>query len=102
MISFAQGTMTSVNTESKIAKIKDANTGEEYEETYDYLVSASGLRRAWPAVPQSITQEKYLSEAYGHIENVKNAARGVVVIGGGSSPILLKHHILTSLRCSRH
>ena len=72
-----------VDPESKTARIKDTKTGTEYEESYDYLIAASGLRRSWPAVPQSLTREKFLAESGAHIKAVKSASEGVVVIGGG-------------------
>ena len=84
-ISFAQGSAIKVDAERKVASIKDGITGKEYEEAYDYLIAATGLRRDWPAVPQSLTKEKYLAETGKHIELVKNAKDGVVVIGGGTS-----------------
>lgn len=77
------GTIGNVDCERKIAVISDANTGKQYEESYDYLIAASGLRREWPTVPQSLRREEYLKEAGDHIEKVEKAKKGVVVIGGG-------------------
>ncbi|KAH8589395.1 hypothetical protein B0O99DRAFT_692625 [Bisporella sp. PMI_857] len=82
-LSYIQGSVVSVDCKSKIATIK-AHSGEELKESYDYLVAASGLRRAWPTVPQSLTQEEYIKETNAHIEKVENAKAGVVVIGGGA------------------
>jgi NADPH-dependent 2,4-dienoyl-CoA reductase/sulfur reductase-like enzyme len=82
-ISHTHGTVASVDCERKIAVISDNNTGKQYEESYDYLIAASGLRREWPTVPQSLRREEYLKEAGDHIEKVKKAKEGVVVIGGG-------------------
>lgn len=78
------GTVQSVDCENKTAKIVNAGTKKVYEEKYDFLVVASGLRRVWPTVPQSLTREDYLSEVLTHIESVKNSENGVVVIGGGT------------------
>lgn len=50
---------------------------------YDYLVAATGLRRTWPSVPQSLTKAQYLDEVQSHIEKVGKARHGVAVIGGG-------------------
>jgi hypothetical protein len=50
---------------------------------YDFLVAATGLRRVWPVVPQTHTREAYLSEVGNHIDAVRTAKEGVVVIGGG-------------------
>jgi Pyridine nucleotide-disulphide oxidoreductase len=84
-----QGTVANVDCERKIAVISHTNTGRQYEESYDYLIAASGLRRAWPTVPQSLQREKYLEEAGDHIEKLKKTKEGVVVIGGGMYALLL-------------
>ena len=52
--------------------------------TYDFLVAATGLRRVWPVVPQSLGRKQYLIEVEEHIHNVANARDGVVVVGGGA------------------
>jgi NADH dehydrogenase FAD-containing subunit len=83
-LSHVQGTVCSVDCERKIAVITDSITKKKYEESYDYLLCATGLRREWPTVPQSSTRDDYLKEAGDHIEKVKNAKEGVVVIGGGA------------------
>ncbi|KAH7370189.1 hypothetical protein BKA65DRAFT_602676 [Rhexocercosporidium sp. MPI-PUGE-AT-0058] len=83
-LSWAQGSVARVDTGKKAATIADLTSGKEYEETYDYLVVASGLRRQWPAVPQSLTRKAYLAETGKHIAEVKAATQGVVVIGGGA------------------
>jgi NADPH-dependent 2,4-dienoyl-CoA reductase/sulfur reductase-like enzyme len=87
-ISVTQGSAVKVNPTSKTATILDTVSGREYEEKYDYLIAASGLRREKQVVPQEKTKDKYLIEAAKQIaavgvgEGVKNG-KGVVVIGGG-------------------
>lgn len=44
---------------------------------------ATGLRRAWPVVPQSLRRKQYLPEAGAHIAAAR-ASRHVVVVGGGA------------------
>ncbi|KAH7395456.1 hypothetical protein BKA64DRAFT_576812 [Cadophora sp. MPI-SDFR-AT-0126] len=83
-LSWAQGSVLKVNTEAKIATIADTISGTEYDESYDYLVIATGLRRQWPTVPQSLTRKAYMVETGKHIEEIKAAKEGVVVIGGGA------------------
>lgn len=57
---------------------------------YDYLVAATGFRRAWPTVPQALTRDSYLEEALGHVRLVRDATlQGIVVIGGGKRNLLL-------------
>lgn len=82
-ISFTQGTAISVNCDSKTAVIRETRSGTDQEESYDFLVASSGLRRTWPVVPQSLTRDEYLSEIHSHVDKVRNAHNGVVVIGGG-------------------
>jgi len=83
-ISYIQGAVSSVDCEQKTAIISDTNTGKQYEETYDYLIAATGLRREWPVVPQALRRDEYLKEAGDWITKVKTAKEGVVVIGGGT------------------
>ncbi len=62
----------------------DHATGVAATHEYDYFVAASGLRRVWPVVPQSLTRKQYLIEASEHIHTVSNAREGVIVVGGGA------------------
>jgi NADPH-dependent 2,4-dienoyl-CoA reductase/sulfur reductase-like enzyme len=82
-VTVIQGTATRVDSEKKVVTIVNKKIDKEYEESYDYLIAASGLRRAWPVVPQSLTREEYLPEALDHGNAVANARECVVVIGGG-------------------
>ncbi|KAH9205908.1 hypothetical protein DL95DRAFT_316581 [Leptodontidium sp. 2 PMI_412] len=84
-LSWAQGSIVKVDTEKNAATIADTVSGKEYDESYDYLVIATGLRRQWPAVPQSLTKKAYLAETGKHIAEVKAAKEGVVVIGGAGA-----------------
>lgn len=83
-IHVVQGSANSVDCARKVATITDSISGSTTREEYDFLVVATGLRRAFPAVPQSLTKKAYLYEAENHLEKVKNAAEGVVVVGGGT------------------
>jgi NADPH-dependent 2,4-dienoyl-CoA reductase/sulfur reductase-like enzyme len=78
-----QGSVTSIDAKKRLAVIEETQTLSVSERSYDFLVAASGMRRVWPVVPQSRTRESYLNEVGAHIEAVKNAKDGVVVIGGG-------------------
>ena len=60
------------------------SSGEE-QESYDYLIAASGLSRSASVVPQSLTRVTYLAEAKGQILAIEEAEEGIVVIGGGMS-----------------
>ena len=67
-----------------VATIKDKITGEVSDHSYDYFLAATGLRRVWPVVPQSLTQKAYRQETSDHVHSVRNASEGVAVIGGGA------------------
>lgn len=75
--------MKQIEVEQRIATIKNIATQEVHNKSYDYLIVASGLRRVWPVVPQSLTKKTYMFETSEHIHAVKNSADGVVVVGGG-------------------
>lgn len=83
-IRFTRGTLTKIDTDNLSAKILDPNTGEQSEHHYDYFLAATGLRRVWPVVPQSLTKKQYQIETFEHTHSVQNAVDGVVIIGGGA------------------
>lgn len=83
-INFIQGSADAVDCENLTATIKQHGSSETTKVQYDYLVAASGLRRPWPVVPQSLTRPAYLKEAQANIDACKTAEHGVVIIGGGA------------------
>lgn len=89
-VKFVHGSVIKVDLKTKIAKVSPHGSegGDEavFEQKYDYLLAASGLRRVAPVVPASFTRDDYLLETGRHIDRVKNAVKkqGVVVIGGGA------------------
>ncbi|KAF5022061.1 hypothetical protein F66182_5888 [Fusarium sp. NRRL 66182] len=107
-INIIQGSVTKVDPASKTATVAAHLTKEESTLEYDYLVCATGLRRVWPVVPQSLTRKQYLLEAENHINAVHNAKHGVVVVGGGAVGIemaaelkMVKPHLKVTLVHSR-
>lgn len=85
---FVRGSVTAINPELKNAQILDLQSQETRHEPYDYLVAASGLRRVFPTVPQSLKRDEFLEEAKMHKECVQNAQDGIVIIGGGRFSLL--------------
>lgn len=83
-IKVLQGSVSSVDPENKTATIVDNATLLPSSHSYDYFVAATGLRRVFPVVPQSLTRKQYLLEAEEQIYSVQNAKDGVVVVGGGA------------------
>ncbi|CAN8100929.1 unnamed protein product [Discula destructiva] len=83
-ITIHQGTATAIDPAAKTATILDTTTQAPRHIPYDYLVVATGLRRAWPVVPQSLLKKTYLAESGAHIATVTAAPKGVVVVGGGA------------------
>lgn len=83
-------------------------TEQKTTHEYDFFVAATGLRRAFPVVPQSLTRKQYLVEAENQIKACDNAKHGVVVVGGGAVGIemaaelkMVKPHLKVSLVHSR-
>ncbi|PKS12267.1 hypothetical protein jhhlp_001567 [Lomentospora prolificans] len=83
-VRFVQGSVTSLDCAAKKASILNQTTKETSLEDYDFLIAASGLRRPYPVVPQSLNRKQFLIEAEEHIHDVTNAPQGVVVVGGGA------------------
>lgn len=77
--------MSKVDCTTKVAHITDTATKSTITEPYDYLIVASGLRRAYPTVPKSLRRDEFLEEARKHTDSVRNA-QGVVIVGGGTHP----------------
>ncbi|KAI5195273.1 FAD/NAD(P)-binding domain-containing protein [Aureobasidium subglaciale] len=92
-VQFLQGSVSAIDCENKVASILDTNTKQQLQEQYDYLVVASGLRRTFPVVPQALDRDQFLVEAKTHIEAIRNAKEGVVVIGGGAVGIEMASEI---------
>lgn len=81
---FVRGSVTSVDPERKVAQILELQSQQTRHEQYDYLIAASGLRRVFPTVPQSLCRDDFLNEAKLHRKNVQDAQEGVVIVGGGA------------------
>lgn len=79
--STVQGSLETVDCALKIATITTSRGN--IQELFDYLVVTTGLEREYPSSPHSITRENYLSELAGNLANLRDASKGVVVIGGG-------------------
>ncbi|PTB61787.1 FAD/NAD(P)-binding domain-containing protein [Trichoderma citrinoviride] len=107
-VRFVQGSVSNVDCAAKTATVIDGTTKEAVTHQYDYFVTATGLRRVWPVVPQALTRKQYLVEAETQIKALDNAKDGVVVVGGGAVGIEmaaeLKHvkpHLKVTLVHSR-
>ncbi|KAK8123909.1 hypothetical protein PG999_003827 [Apiospora kogelbergensis] len=83
-VRFVHGRVQKVDPASRTATILDSASQTEQSETYDYFIAATGLRRVWPVVPQSLTRKTYLLEAGQHIDAVRSSAHPVLVVGGGA------------------
>lgn len=82
-IHIKQGTLANIDPDRRVGQIHLSN-GEIFDQPYDFFIAATGLRRVWPVVPQSLTKDEYLAEAANHIQSVSAASHGTVVIGGGA------------------
>ena len=84
VIQIMQGSVKDVDCMSMTASLKLRDRDDFVQQKYDYLVTATGLRRAWPAVPQSLKKKLYLQEAGQNINATEDAEFGVVIVGGGA------------------
>lgn len=94
-VKFISGSVSSVDCEAKTATTIDNATKIATTHDYDYFVAATGLRRVWPVVPQSLTRKQYLLEVEEHIHSIANARHGVVVVGGGAVGIEMAAELKT-------
>ncbi|OLN95354.1 Apoptosis-inducing factor-like protein A [Colletotrichum chlorophyti] len=83
-VRFVQGTVDKVDPATKTATVLEHVTKQPQNFSYDFLIAASGLRRVFPTVPQSLTRKQFLLEAEQQINAMRNAPDGVVVVGGGA------------------
>ncbi|CAI7671165.1 unnamed protein product [Penicillium pancosmium] len=83
-INFIRGSVSSVDFAAKTAHIDETDTKAKRNESYDYLVVGSGLRRTFPTVPQSQVRADFIAEAKSHAEEIQKSREGVVVVGGGA------------------
>ncbi|KAJ4291440.1 hypothetical protein N0V88_006033 [Collariella sp. IMI 366227] len=82
-----QGSMKSVDLARKVATYLPhgaAASDAASELQYDYFVAATGLRRVWPVVPQSLKRKQYLFEMGDYARETTAGKHGVVVVGGGA------------------
>lgn len=107
-VKFVLGSVTHVDCANKTATTIDSVTKAATTHSYDYFVAATGLRRVWPTVPQSLTRKAYLLEAEEQIHAASIARHGVVVVGGGAVGIemaaelkLVQPHVKVTLAHSR-
>ncbi|KAH0267984.1 FAD/NAD(P)-binding domain-containing protein, partial [Aureobasidium melanogenum] len=92
-INFLQGSVATINCETKTASIVDTVTKQIRQEKYDYLLVASGLRRPSPVVPQALNRDQFIAEAKAHTKAIRDAKEGVAVIGGGAVGIEMASEI---------
>ncbi|KAI6466472.1 hypothetical protein MCOR06_011432 [Pyricularia oryzae] len=113
-IRIIQGTAKTVDPTTKTATITRTDPAAAAQPSsdeiipYDFLVAASGLRRVWPVVPQSLRRKQYLLETGSHVQAVSGARNGVLVVGGGAVGIemaaelkLIQPHVRVTLAHSR-
>lgn len=80
--------VTAINPEKQTVKVKNLNTGETFEESYDKLLIATGAKSVWPDLP-GIRSEKLFTlrtveDTFRIREFVeKNQPKSVVLAGGG-------------------
>lgn len=83
-IRWTRGSVTKIDPDSSVASVRDFTAGEDVQIPYDYFIGATGLKRNFPVVPETLTRSEYLEETSGHVQSVEAAKDGIVVIGGGA------------------
>ncbi|WYZ44795.1 hypothetical protein EsH8_VIII_000111 [Colletotrichum jinshuiense] len=83
-IKVIHGSISSVDCSHKIATFLDTTKKQSRSQHYDILLTATGLRRVWPVVPQSLSQTDFFREVTSHINSTHNAPYGLAVVGGGA------------------
>lgn len=79
--------VTSVNTEGKMVKVKTKD-GEEYEESYDYLLLSPGAKPLTPPIPGIESEKIFTLRNVADTDKIKEVVdsrdiKKAVVIGGG-------------------
>ncbi|KAJ3459581.1 hypothetical protein MRS44_015654 [Fusarium solani] len=93
-VKYIQGKLASVSPESKEAVILPFNSETPSTVCYDFFVAATGLRRAWPVVPQALTKSEFLADVKRQVKAIQDAKDGAVVIGGGAVGVEIAAEIL--------
>lgn len=79
--------VTSIDRENKKVRVKNLDTGEEFEDSFDFLVLSPGANPVKPPTP-GIDSEKILTlrtipDAERIINEIERGKKDVVVVGGG-------------------
>lgn len=83
-IKFIQRSVVKVDCAERTASVIDSTTNQLQTHHYDYFMAASGLKRAPPVLPSSLTHEQYLAEAEHDALSFEKAEHGITVVGGGA------------------
>lgn len=86
-VQFIQGSVKYVDCQGKKATIIENWNEEKLTVCYDYMIAATGLRRAWPTVPRALRRKEYLLEMATHVHATESAT-DIIVIGGGEEFLL--------------
>lgn len=86
-VAVIHGRVDSVDPERRELVYSAAAAGCEKPLTigYDYLVCATGIKRAWPVQPRAATKEDYLRDVESLVGELVDGRDRIVVVGGGTS-----------------
>lgn len=84
-VTVVHGRVENVDPERKEVVYTMASSGSEKPMTmsYDYLVCATGLKRAWPVQPRATTKEDFLKDVKSLVGELVDGTERIVVVGGG-------------------
>jgi NADH dehydrogenase FAD-containing subunit len=91
-LKFKHGTVQKIDTDARVAEWLD-RSGKLQQQSYDYIIVATGLKRQWPAVPKSGSYAEFLEDGKDLVEritggNPNQKNREVIVIGAGKEPVI--------------
>lgn len=86
-MTFKHGSVKKIDPELKVAEWLD-RSGKTQQQSYDYIIVGTGLKRHWPAVPKTGLYEDYIRDAKALHDRITGGNpntndRKVVVIGAG-------------------
>ncbi|KAI5291613.1 hypothetical protein KEM54_002890 [Ascosphaera aggregata] len=92
-IRIMQGKVTSIDAQKRVSTIHTTTDNKVIEQSYDYLIAASGIHRDWPSAPTALTKKNFRVETDRMVEQCANATKGIIVIGGGAVGIEMASEI---------
>lgn len=84
-VKIVQGRLTKVDLQAKrLHHTQGQDWTKDSTLEYDYLITATGLKRPFPIVPSKLTFDDYVKDAEGLVHSLEKARNpAAVIVGGG-------------------